>query len=150
MSAGALASIVGLVGSWPGPLSSWIHDLTGTGLADHRVADPGVLVGIRPNLLTFCADSSVNLTQRAESATAAEALPVPRRLQTRRPDVQHLAEAGQSEILDCKPSVARNRSTADDSPMTARPSPSLISSISLSNVGSLKCVPSQRHGDADG
>ena len=71
MSAGAPASSVGLAGSCPGPLSSWIHDLLAPGLPIMAWLTPGVLVGVRPYSLTLRADSSVSRTQRAESTTRA-------------------------------------------------------------------------------
>ena len=83
---------------------------------------PGLEPFISLYFFIACADSSVSLTQRPElaaiSAPACVAAP---------PVLRTLPSRGRSRSFDGKPSDERKRSTADGSPMTAMPSPSLIS-----------------------
>lgn len=107
----------GFEASEPGPVEIWSHDLTLPGFPIIAWLTPGVLLGIRPNVLTFAAESGVSFTQRPALAAISEpacaaAAPVP----------NALVSLGNSRSLDARPSEARKRSTAVDSPMTARPS----------------------------
>ena len=106
----------------PGFVAICSHDLTSPGLPIIAWLTPGVLLGIRPYFLTFCADSAVSLTQRPEFAAISE------------PTCAAAAPVLSAPLIRCSSSssdgsssVARKRSTAVESPMTAKPSPSLIS-----------------------
>ena len=117
----APARSAGLVRSDPG-LTNWTNPLTWPPFPfSTPVLRPVFELFLSPYLLTSCADSLVSFTQRPELAAISEpacaaAAPVLRTAPSR----------GNPRSFDDSPSETTKRSTAG-SPMTARPSPSLIS-----------------------
>ncbi len=94
---------------WPGcPTIAWLT--------------PGVLLSISPYFLTACADSLVSFTQRPELAAISEPA-----CAAAAPALRAAPSRGSPRSFDDSPSETRKRSTAVGSPMTASPSPSLIS-----------------------
>src|SRR6185369_17363534 len=118
----APARTAGLVRSDPGLVEIWSHDLIEPGLPTIAWLTPGVLLFIRPYFLTSCADSGVSLTQRPEVA----AIPEPACATTAPVPATDLSRCS-PRSFDDSPSETRKRSTSVGFPMTASPSPSLIS-----------------------
>ena len=95
---------------------------------------------IRPYFLIAFADSSVSFTQRPEVAASSEPPAAPA------PALRTVLEPWQAEVPRLQSFGHEEASTAAGSPMTASPSPSLISWISLFIVWLLKWPPGHRGG----